>query len=103
MTTNTLSNEQIQTLREIQGEIQACFDGWDGAIDNGRQPVPIQDLDHWSKQLTTLIASASGRGLGDLFTDGKVPRVDEPRTCVCGCNRILDEDTERAGMHPECD
>ena len=27
----------------------------------------------------------------------------EQRTCVCGCNRILDEDTERAGMHPECD
>ena len=47
--------EVIQKIREIEGEIRACFDGWDMAIKNKAQPVPIQDLDFWSEELKKVI------------------------------------------------
>jgi len=49
-----------QAIREVEGEIRACFDGWDGAIKNKHQPVPIQDLDFWSKKLIQAV-----KNLGD--------------------------------------
>lgn len=51
---NSLKDE-IQNLREIEAEISACFNGWDGAIKNKQQPVPIQDLDDWSFRLFNII------------------------------------------------
>lgn len=50
----------IQAVKEIEGEIRACFDGWDGAIKNKAQPVPVQDLDYWSNTLFKAVKHLEG-------------------------------------------
>jgi hypothetical protein len=49
------ARNDLEILEQIEGEIRASFDGWDGAIKNGKQPVAIQDLDFWSNQLKEVI------------------------------------------------
>ena len=58
-----MDNEQkttIQILKEVEAEIRACFNDWDEAIKNGKQPVPIQDLDYWAKTLSQVIQNMDG-------------------------------------------
>lgn len=50
-----MNKKTKQKLKEIEGEITACFNGWDGAIKNKAQPVTIQDLDYWATELKKII------------------------------------------------
>ena len=51
-----MENEKIAGLfEEVRLEIQAKYDEWDLHIEAEQQPVPIQDLDYWSKRLEYLI------------------------------------------------
>ena len=56
------NQEALQSIREVEAEIKACFDGWDGAIKNEQQPVPIQDLDYWSNKLLRVINELEPQG-----------------------------------------
>lgn len=47
--------ETIERLKLIEKEMKKCFDEWDDKIRNGQQPVPIQDLNFWQKELDEII------------------------------------------------
>lgn len=42
-----MKQQNAELLVKLEGEIQRKFERWDDAIENGQQPVPIQDLDQW--------------------------------------------------------
>lgn len=65
------NEELIQALRDIEGEIRECFDGWDVAIKNGIHPVQIQDLDFWSCNIKAAIKELEDDYAEHLVTKGQ--------------------------------
>jgi hypothetical protein len=45
----------INKLSGIASEMKLCFDRWDRSIQSGFQPVTIQDLDFWIKEIQEVI------------------------------------------------
>lgn len=50
-----MEKQTIERLKLIKDEISNCFMMWDLQIENKQQPVAIQDLDFWSKELHAII------------------------------------------------
>jgi len=52
-----MKRENYSNVRLVYDEIEKCFKGWNERIKNNQHPVPIQDLDFWSKLLREVINS----------------------------------------------
>lgn len=52
---NTLTDKEIEDLKQIFREMNTAFNEWDEHIKYKMHPVPIQDLDFWSKKIKDII------------------------------------------------
>jgi ribosomal protein L37E len=46
---------ETKKLSELASEMKLCFDRWDRSAEAGFQPVAIQDLDFWIKEIQEVI------------------------------------------------
>lgn len=47
--------QAIQSLRRLNQELRKWFTKWDECIDNGAQPVAIQDIEYWMTRTEEII------------------------------------------------
>jgi len=60
-----MNSVEAKKVMDIVGEMRRDFDLWDRKINAGMQPVAIQDLDYWSKELAKLVVPVAFKEASD--------------------------------------